>query len=279
MSDEKRREEDRKVTRKVEEAKSGYVNERGEQVKQEAVDAVNLVVQVLQQVEDKKKDEALKSIEEALGKLEVLVAKDPELQLFPVDIQEQIVDFPGTVSDVIEARKTVVKLIEKEELQAARDIMLTLASELDIFITALPIGTYPEALKAIVPLIETEKFEEAKTLLVKVLETLVLQKIVMPLPIIRAEKAMEVAAAAANSDKKEEQLDQEQLKELLAYAKEQLLLAQALGYGKIHEDYKEFLELIDSIEKKLEGDESTKGIFDELRDKLGVFLKTFNKAK
>ncbi|ADV46385.1 YfdX family protein [Nitratifractor salsuginis] len=276
MSEKKRRQEQSKVTERVETAKSGYVDERNEQVKQEAIDAVNLVVQVLKQVEEKKKEEAVKSIEEALGKLEVLVAKDPDLQLFPVDVQEQVVDYPGTVEEVVAAKKTVKELIEKDEFQAARELMLTLASELDIYITALPIGTYPAALKAIVPLIEEEKYDEATALLVQVLETLVLQKVVIPLPIVRAEKAVEVAAAAANDESKK--ADRKELEELLAYTKEQLLLAQALGYGKVEEDYKELLEMVDAIEKKLEGGEETKGVFDDLLEKLNGFMGGFNKA-
>lgn len=277
MSEKKRRQEQRNVTEKVEKAKNDYVGERNDQVKQEAIDAVNLVVQVLKQLEEKKKEEAIKSIEEALGKLEVLVAKDPELQLFPVDVKEQVIDYPGTVEEVIAAKKAVKELIENDEFQAARELMLTLASEMDIYITALPIGTYPAALKAIVPLIEEEKYDEATKLLVQVLETLILEKVVIPLPVVRAEKAVEVAAASANDESKE--ADRKELEELLAYAKEQLLLAQALGYGKVHEDYKELLEMIDSIEKKLEGGEETKGVFDELLEKLKGFMGGFNKAR
>jgi hypothetical protein len=110
-----------------------------------------------------------------------------------------------------------------------------------------------------------------------VLETLILEKVVIPLPVVRAEKAVEVAAASANDESKE--ADRKELEELLAYAREQLLLAQALGYGKVHEDYRELLEMIDSIEKKLEGGEETKGVFDELLEKLKGFMGGFNKAR
>ncbi len=58
-------------------------------------------------------------------------------------------------------REVIAEFIAQNELQRARDIMLKLASELDIYITVLPVITYPTALKAIVPLIEKERFEEA----------------------------------------------------------------------------------------------------------------------
>ena len=160
-------------------------------------------------------------------------------------------------------------------MQKARDIMLNLASELDIFVTALPIGTYPVAIKAIIPLIEAEKYNEAIQLLTEALETLVLEKIVLPLPIMRAEQTIKQASELT---KDKEDAKKEELQELLAYAKEQLLLAQALGYGKIDEDYKPLLEEIEKIEAILKSEESTKDIFENLKEKLSSFMASFNKA-
>jgi len=153
--------------------------------------------------------------------------------------------------------------------------MLNLASELDIFVTALPIGTYPVVIKAIIPLIEQEKFEEAKKLLIEALETLVLEKIVIPLPILRAEQTIIKANEIANS----ENPDKEELKKLVAYAKEQLELAEALGYGRVDIDYKDLYKEINEIEKILEGEESTKDIFKVLKEKLSTIMAAFNKPK
>ncbi|MRJ02636.1 MAG: YfdX family protein [Epsilonproteobacteria bacterium] len=272
----KRLEEQKEVTQKVEKAKEEYVGEQDRKVAQEAVDAVNMVMEVIDHLKKKNKEEALATIEKVLGKLEVLIARDPSLQLVPVDVKEQIIDFPGTVDDIIEAKRVVKELIESGELQAARDIMINLASELDIYITTLPIGTYPVALKAIVPQIEAEKFDEAIRLLVEVLETLVVEKVVIPLPILRAEQAIK---RASELTKDKEDADREELKKLTAYAKEQLLLAQALGYGRIEEDYKPLLDEIEKIESILGGEESTKDIFEELKEKLSSFMKEFNKKK
>jgi DNA gyrase/topoisomerase IV subunit A len=169
----------------------------------------------------------------------------------------------------------VVALIKASEVQLARDIMLNLASELDIYVTALPIGTYPVVLKAIIPLIEQEKFDEAKMLLIEALETLVIEKIVIPLPILRAEQAIIRANELANK----ENPNKDELKELLAYAKEQLQLAEALGYGKVEIDYKDLYEEIEKLEKILEGEESTKDIFETLKEKLSSIMEKFNKPK
>ena len=272
----KRMKENQEVTKKVQEAKNDYVEQKDRTVSNEAVEAVNLVIEVIEHLQDKNKEEALATIEKVLGKLEVLIARDPDLQLVPVNVQEQIIDFPGTVDDIIEIKKVVKELIDKGELQKARDIMMHLASELDIIITALPIGTYPVAIKAIIPLIEQEKYDEAIALLAEVLETLVIEKIVIPLPVLRATMAIE---RASELTKGKEDANKEELKELLAYAKEQLLLAQALGYGKVEEDYKPLLEEIEKIEKILESEESTKDIFETLKEKLKGFMAKFNRVK
>jgi tetratricopeptide (TPR) repeat protein len=276
MSD-KRLQENSEVTKKVEEQKENIIQQQDDKVSNEAVEAVNMVIDIIALLKEKKKDEAIAAIEKVLGKLEVLIAKNPELALIPVDVKEQVVDFPGTIADVEAAKKAVKELIDEGEVQAARDIMLALASELDIYITALPLATYPEALKVIIPLIEQEKYDEAIALLAKVLETLVLEKMVIPLPILRAQQTIE---RASELTKENDNADKEELKALLAYAKEQLLLAQALGYGKVSEDYKPLLEEIEKIEKALgEESEGTKGIFEELKAKLGTFMKSFDKKK
>ncbi len=270
-----RMKENQEVTKEVQKAQDNYVDERVKKITQEAVEAINLVVKVIDLLDKKEKDKAIEEIANILGKLEVLIARDPNLQLVPVDVKEQVVDFPGTIDDVEAAKSEIVVLIKSGEVQVARDIMLNLASELDIYVTALPIGTYPVVLKAIIPLIEQEKFEEAKKLLVEALETLVIEKIVIPLPILRAERAIIRAHELANK----ENPNKDELKELLAYAKEQLKLAEALGYGKVEINYKDIYEEIEKLEKILEGDESTKDIFATLKEKLSAIMAGFNKPK
>ena len=274
--DVKKVEENKEVTKNVEEAKENYVNEREDQVTKEAKEAIEAVAKVVELLDKENKEEILEQIANVLGKLEVLVVKDPTLQAVPVGVREEVVDFPGSVDDVEAAKSEVVALIKKGEVALARDIMLNLASELDIYVTALPIGTYPVVLKALIPLVEEGKFKEAKALLVEALETLIIEKIVIPLPILRAEKTIQKANELTKDNDK---ADKEELKNLLSYAKEQLKLAQALGYGKIESDYKELFEEIEKIEGLLKGEEGTKGIFENLKTKLNSFMAGFNKAK
>ncbi len=275
MAENKKLQENKEVTSKVANSQGEYINEQDKKVSNDAIEIINMIVGVIEQLKSKNKEESLKTIESVLGKLEVLIAKDPSKELIPVDVKEQVIDYPGTLEDIVFTREVVKELIDNEELQKAREIMTQLASELDIYVTALPVAAYPAALRAIVPLIEDEKFEEAIVLVAKVIDTLVLEKIVLPLPILRAEQTI-IKASELTKDK--EDANKDELKELLAYAKEQLVLAQALGYGKIEEDYTELLSQIEKIEQILNGDESTKDIFEELKEKLSFFMKSFNKV-
>jgi len=275
MSDKERMEEKKEVTQKVENSQNDYVNEQGQKVSNEAVEVVNMVVGVVEQLKARDKESALKTIEDVLGKLEVLIAKDPSKELIPVDVKRQVIDFPGTLADVLYTKDVIVDLVKNDELQKARDIMLQLASELDIYVTVLPVVTYPTALKAIVPLIEQEKFDEAMALIVKVIETLVIEKIVIPLPVLRAEQTI-IKASELTKDR--EDANRDELKELIAYAREQLELAQALGYGRVDEDYKGLLSEVEKIETILEGEDSTKDIFETLKEKLSSFMSGFNRA-
>ena len=267
--------ENQEVTKKVDAAQETYIDERVKKITEEAVEAINLVGEVVDLLDKKDKEKALETIEKVLGKLEVLIARDPNLQVVPVDVKEQVIDFPGTVEDVEVAKAEVVALIKAGEVQLARDIMLNLASELDIYVTALPIGTYPVVIKAIIPLIEQEKFEEAKKLLIEALETLVIEKIVIPLPLLRAEQAIIRANELANK----ENPNKEELKQLLAYAKEQLELAEVLGYGRKEIDYKDIYEEVKKLEEILGSDKSTEDIFKTLKEKLSSIMASFNKPK
>ncbi|NPA11352.1 MAG: YfdX family protein [Epsilonproteobacteria bacterium] len=260
------------VEQNVQEAQNDIVEQKVEKIAQEAVEAVNLIAHIVELVDKKEKEKALEEIANVLGKLEVLIAKDPNLQLVPVDVEESVVDYDGSVEDVEFVKSEVVALIKAGEVQAARDIMMNLASELDIYITALPIGSYPIIIKAIVPLIEQDKFDDAKKFLIEALETLVIQKIVIPLPILRAEELIKKANEIANK----EDANKDELKELLAVAKEQIKLAQALGYQA---DYDELYEEIEKLEKILGGDESTKDIFKTLKEKLSSIMTKFNQPK
>jgi len=79
---------------------------------------------IIELLDKENKDEILKANRKRLGKLEVLITKDPTLQAVPVGVREEVLDFPGSVEDVELAKTEVAALIKKGGLALARDIML-----------------------------------------------------------------------------------------------------------------------------------------------------------
>jgi len=75
-----------------------------------------------------------------------------------------------------------VKLLKKGRVQDARALVSGLASEIIIEVVNIPLATYPDAIKAVVPLIEAGKVKEAKAALVAALNTLVITRHIIPLP-------------------------------------------------------------------------------------------------
>jgi hypothetical protein len=106
-----------------------------------------------------------------------------------------------------------------------------LASEIVIAVTNIPLASYPAAVKAVVPLIDQGKIEEAKAALQLALSTLVETLSVIPLPILRA-KLLVKRAEPLTEDGQRSEASNERLQTLLNEARQQLEMAELLGYGK-----------------------------------------------
>ncbi|HHH38877.1 MAG TPA: YfdX family protein [Sedimenticola sp.] len=232
----------------------------------EAVTAIKETRHALQALEQGKRDDALKALEIATGKLELLIARDPKLALAPVDIAVFTQDLfaePKTVKAVI---GEVKDLLDDGRVQAARRLMAGLASEIRFSITSIPLGSYPEAIKAISPLIDQGKIDEAKQALQAALGTLVISDEILPLPLLRADALLVEAERLAGKEKRSEE-ENRSLEEMLEAARQQLELGEALGYGN-RDAFKPLYEQIDQIEEKSSGGKSGSGWFDRIRKQI-----------
>jgi hypothetical protein len=95
---------------------------------------------------------------------------------------------------------------------------------------------------------------------------------IIPLPLVRADvKVAEAEVLAQKQGRSEE--DNQNLAKWLNEAREQLKLAEALGYGN-KKDYKKFYAEIDEIEAKTEGGKSGKGLFAQVKEHLADFKRS-----
>jgi tetratricopeptide (TPR) repeat protein len=238
---------------------------------EEAVAAIGETENALAALEESKPDDALAALERATGKLELILAREPGLALAPVDVHLTTRDVYATLEAIEEAREEAEELLDDGEVQRARSLLAGLVSEFVVSVTNLPLGSYPEAIKAVTPLIDKGETDKAKDALRTALATLVVTHHVTPLPVVRAE---EILKSARELSEKKERTDKEN-KDLRGYienARYQLKMAEALGYGK-SEDFEEFYEQLDEIEKKTGGGKSGEGFFAKIEKSLSDFKR------
>ncbi|EOG6790457.1 heat resistance protein YfdX2, partial [Klebsiella pneumoniae] len=141
-----------------------------------------------------------------------------------------------------------------------------LASEIVITVTSIPLASYPAAVKAVVPLIDQGKIEEAKAALQSALSTLVEERSVLPLPVLRAKLLLKRAEPLVEDGQRSE-ASNERLETLLNEARQQLEMAELLGYGK-RKDFEPLYAELKKIKEKTGGGGCGKGWLDEVKAKL-----------
>lgn len=247
----------------VDKETSNKISETRKKIFSEAVVAINETKKAIKALEDNKATDAIKALEVAVGKLELILARDPRLALAPVDTEIIIHDLLADLDTVKRIIDRIEDYVEDGEFQKARPLMENLASEEVFRTTNIPLATYPDAIKAAAPLIDQGKIDKAKVALQAALNTLVITKEIVPLPLLRAQnllkKAEELTENKERTDKQNEALAN-QLKEV----RSQLKLAQLLGYGE-KKSFKPLYEQLKKIEDKTSGDKSGKGWFDKIK--------------
>jgi hypothetical protein len=248
------------------------INEQRKKIIDEAVSAIAETKNALRALDEKKTQDALAALERASGKLNVVLARDPNLALAPIDVDVTVYDVYTTVDAIKKARKQAEDYLEDGEVQKARLLIRDLASEMVISVVNVPLQTYPAAISAVAPLIDRGKIDEAKAALEAALNTLVAVDHVIALPILRADvklaRAEELAQKEGRSDE-----DNKMLARLLNEAREQLKFGEALGYGN-KRDYKKFYAEIDDIEGKTKLGKAGKGFFDQMKAHLSEFKRS-----
>lgn len=239
----------------------------------EALAAIGATREAIDALAGDDADAALAALERATGKLELIVARRPELALAPVDVRIVETDLYATAAEVEAARKEAQELLEAGEIQDARMLVSGLASEIVIETVNLPLATYPDAIRSAVPLIDEGKLDESRVLLEDTLSTLVVRtEAVIPIPLARAEALLaEAEELAKKSDRSQEQ--EQRLETLLDDARAEFELAKALDYGETKQ-FEELLSELEQIEDKVAGGGSGTGFFDRISQQLSDLIQS-----
>ena len=236
----------------------------------EAQTAIVETEKALQALKENNNKEALDALANATGKLELVLARNPKLDLAPVKTDVEIIDLLANRETVKAVLKEAKMDLSDNEIQKARPLIANLASEIDYRTTSIPLSTYPKAIKAITPLIDAGKIDEAKAELQAMLNTLVITTEIVPLPKLRAEEMLKEAQSLSEK-KQRTKVENDKLSKDLQGVREQLEMSELLGYGN-KENYKTMYEQLDDITKKTANGKSGTNWFDNIKKKLSNLI-------
>ncbi len=234
-------------------------------VVKEAVNALVLTQKVLVDLDKNDTKSAIKDLEDAIGKLEVILAAEKAPKLLPVSTSVTAVEYIGDAKEIKKNLDLVESLLDEGKVQKARKLLYTLQSEIDIISVNLPVSSYPDALKLAAKYLHDDKVEQAKTVLVTALNTMVEDIVVIPIPVLKADALIVAASKIAKTEK-------EQALKHLAQAQVELEKAKLLGYtSKSDVTYKSLKNAIQKAEKEIKGKNKAEKLFEELINKIKSF--------
>ena len=228
----------------------------------EAVSAIHETQNALLAIDRNQREQALEALARATGKLEILLAREPALALAPVDMSVLTRDVIGDQRALEALRERAEEALEEGRLQQARRLISDLASETVLSVSHLPLATYPDAIKTAAAQLDRGETDAAKATLQTALNTLVVEETIIPLPLSRAQAALNEAKRLAEKANRTD-AENRRLTSLLGSARQEIRLGQSLGYGT-EDDMRQLLAEVDQIEAKTGGQKHGRGFFDRI---------------
>lgn len=234
---------------------------------QEAITAVSQTQKAVDAIAAGKTDEALAAIEQATGKINILLARNPANALIPVDLNVELIDTaPRNSQAVLDIAKDASRALDEKDYPAARALLFSLMSEIRVRTYNVPLATYPQALQEAARLLDQKATNDATSILLTALDTLVVVDHVTPVPLLLARESITQAQTKSQQDKNGAQV-------LLEVAKKEVARARELGYAAKDQEYEALNRQISTLEKQLKGPEDATVAFSKLKEKLSAFLK------
>jgi len=248
---------------KIEADARNEVMDKRKEIAPEALEAIQAAKDALAALERDDTEDALGRLAAAVGKLEIVLARAPDLALAVVDASVQTTETLADVATLEIVRDEAEDAMRDGHTQVARHLLRDFASETVVSITRLPLATYPQAIREAARLLDNGDRKQARRLLRLTLASLVTQDVVLPHPLIVARHLLhEAQTLTEKADRTREETDC--LAACVAEARGQLERAQALGYGSERE-FDAFYDEIAAIGQKTAGGGSGVGFFDRIR--------------
>lgn len=266
----------------IEQERQKATNEAQSSLDRDAIAALEETRNAINAIDQENTQETIQSLERATGKLDILLARYPELALVPVSTQITIIDLAPRDFDLIEPiRDEAKRAVNEEDFPTGRALLHNLVSEIRTSTVNLPLETYPDAIKEAARLLHQGRTDEARAVMQLALSTLVVTEQSRPIPLINAltELAAAIALAAQGQDQQnQDQQNRDQVLRLLEDARTQLKLARELGYARRDPEYKELDRAIRDIERQIRAKEKTESPFAKLREKFSSFFNRVSRV-
>lgn len=254
--------------------------EAEEQIKRNIIPDAAAVIEGIKNaqrfIREGKDNEALSAIEKAMGKIDLLLSRNPHSALLPVDFDIDVIDSAPLKSDNINKIVSVIdKAIREKDYPDARLLLDDLRSEINIETYAIPLGFYPAALKRAAGLLERKASGEAAEVLKGALDSLVIISQTIPIPLINASTFLSIAEESLSQN------NQGPLAQILDDANSELQRARDLGYvSRSDGEYTSLADAIKDLQKEVKANTSNPSKFQVLKERFKAFLKRhFEKKK
>lgn len=270
--DHQRKDAEQKSRPEIEQQRQEAVKEAEKAIDNDALAAMEQTLKAVKAIAAGKTDEALAAIEQATGKLNVLLARNPQTALIPVDVGVDVIDAaPLDAKGVKDRARAAERAVYDKDYPGARVLLAGLMSEIRVRTSNLPLGTYPAALKEAARLLDQKNNKEACATLMTALNTLVVIERVIPLPIA-------VAQAAINDAESMRDKDKDGARQKLNLAKFEIERAKELGYMGQSPEYAALNKAISDLEQQLKGAGDTGSAFTRLKERIASFFKKQSEA-
>lgn len=235
------------------------LGKRRQSLMNEAIVANDEILHAIFFLEKKDTKQAFAMLTKADGQLNILLARDPNLKLAPIDVRANVMDLELSSDLIHKAVKNAKSELDNGHIQAARIILAPLVSEMHIDTDFLPLEIYPNAIKQAIEEIQASKLKEAESTLADALSSIVSSEEIVPLPPLKAEGDVLKAERLLNKDKIK---NKKTVLSLLKSADKHLVNANALGYGK----YQSIRDQIALIKTRVEGGETRPDLFERIKN-------------
>jgi len=257
---------DQQVRPDIEKQRAQAEQQANQTLDTEAIEAIDQTQKAIDAIAANKNSEALAAIEQATGKINILLARNPATAFIPVAAEVVVIDTaPTDDKAVTQLGQSVSKAVGDKDFPTARVLLYALMSEIRVRTSNLPLASYPTALTEAARQLDQKQTKEAADTLLTALHTLVVVDQVTPLPLVLARAAIDAAQEESQKDKDKAQV-------LLQTAKKQLERSKELGYAGRDPEYAALDSDISNLEKQLEGKGDATSVFAKLENRLSTFL-------